>query len=177
MHRKFIKNIKRKYCFLTPGTECSGGKYHRSKAANTKYIRMKLTGSRLARFLPFAIWITVVFILLTLPAKDFGSVEIRIPNFDKLVHAGLFGGVVFLYGFAVINIEKSRTKASTIIITVIACVYGCAMEYVQRDCLHPPRDFSYGDMAADATGAVIGYFVIRWITSKYQGRRLGKNAC
>lgn len=137
---------------------------------------MKQPPGNIIRFLPFVIWITTVFILLTLPAKDFGTVEIRIPNFDKLVHAGLFGGIVFLYGIAVINIDAARTKASATIVAIIASVYGCAMEYVQRDWLHPPRDFSYGDMAADATGAVIGYFVIRWITAKYQTRRVRKNA-
>lgn len=137
---------------------------------------MKLTDMRFTRFLPLVIWISIVFILLTLPAKDFGSVEIRIPNFDKLVHAGLFGGIVFLYGIAVITIHGQRIKNTTIIVTIFACIYGCAMEYVQRDCLHPPRDFSYGDMTADAAGAIVGYFVIRWITAKYQSRRLGKNA-
>lgn len=61
-------------------------------------------------FVLWIIWIAIVFILLTMPAKDFGNVEISIPNFDKVVHAGLFGGVVFWYGITVIHLEKTGRK-------------------------------------------------------------------
>ncbi|ANI88694.1 hypothetical protein A9P82_04970 [Arachidicoccus ginsenosidimutans] len=121
------------------------------------------------RFIPFLFWIILVYILLTLPGKDFGSVEVDIPNLDKLVHMGLFGGVVFWFGFAWINIDRTKTRRGTVIITIVACIYGIAMEYVQK--YFTTRDFSYGDMVADSLGAIIAYFVIRAITKKYQLQR------
>jgi VanZ family protein len=127
------------------------------------------------RFAPFAVWLILIYILLTLPGKDFADIQnitdSIIPNFDKIVHIGLFGGLVFWFGFALIRVNKEKTKKITIIIAVISCLYGIGMEYVQKYFTNHTREFSYGDMAADAVGAIIGYFFTRWITAKYQSHR------
>lgn len=138
---------------------------------------MKQPANNIIRFIPLMLWAILVYILLTLPGKDFGNMEINIPNLDKLVHMALFGGCVFWFGFAVININRNVTRTRTVCIMLIACLYGIAMEYVQKYFTHGTRDFSYGDMAADSLGAVVAYFLIRWITVKYQSRRMRKNAC
>ncbi|HEY0299513.1 MAG TPA: VanZ family protein [Arachidicoccus sp.] len=128
------------------------------------------TPINILRFIPLSLWIILVYILLTLPGKDFGTMEVSIPNLDKIAHMTLFGGIVFWFGFALLNIDKNRTRCKTIFITVIASIYGVAMEYVQKYWTNHTRDFSYGDMFADLIGAIIAYFLIRWITIKYQSR-------
>lgn len=127
------------------------------------------------RFVPFVAWVILIYLLLTLPGKDFADIEATttsiIPNFDKVPHLALFGGFVFWFGFAVINSDKVKTQKITITIAVISALYGVGMEYVQKYFTNHTRDFSYGDMLADAIGAIIGYFFTRWITAKYQSRR------
>ena len=120
------------------------------------------------RFIPFLLWVVLVYILLTLPGKDFSNIEISIPNLDKIVHMGLFGGVVFWFGFAFIKTDFKKSKKRILLITLLSCLYGVVMEYVQKYFTHHTRDFSYADMVADALGAVIAFFIIQWITKKYQ---------
>ncbi|AYD46817.1 MAG TPA: VanZ family protein [Arachidicoccus soli] len=120
------------------------------------------------RFLPFLLWIVLVYILLTLPGKDFGNLEIDIPNLDKVVHMGLFGGVVFWFGFAFLKTGIKKSKKRIIFITIMSCLYGVGMEYIQKYFTNHTRDFSYGDMVADTLGAIIAFFVIEWVIKKYQ---------
>ncbi|MGF7229777.1 VanZ family protein [Arachidicoccus sp.] len=126
------------------------------------------------RFIPFLLWIVLVYILLTLPGKDFGSLEIDIPNLDKIVHMGLFGGVVFWFGFAFFKTGLKKSKKRIILITLLSCIYGITMEYVQKYFTHHTRDFSYGDMIADSLGAIIAFFLVEWIIKKYQTHQLTK---
>jgi|GEM_PF-280504 len=140
---------------------------------------MKKTASPL-RFAPFVVWIILIYLLLSLPGKDFNTVEnfadSIIPIADKLVHFGLFGGFVFWFGFAFLPVDKAKTKNAIVMATVISCLYGMGMEYVQKYFTNHTRDFSYEDMAADAIGAIIGYFFTRWMTAKYQSYR-SKKSC
>lgn len=126
-----------------------------------------------ANFIPFILWIILIFILLTLPAKDFDKVGFKIPNLDKVVHLGLFGGLVFLFGLAFRKIPFALSKGKIMLMVVIASSYGVIMEFVQKYCTHHTRSFSYDDMAADTLGAILGYWLIRYIILKYNIRQLG----
>ena len=76
--------------------------------------------------------------------------------FDKWVHAGLFGGMTFLFSFPFIKKFKA-TKKLLIYIAILCALYGVAMEYVQKYIAFE-RDFDYFDMLADGVGCIIGYF-------------------
>ncbi|MGC4037993.1 MAG: VanZ family protein [Chitinophagaceae bacterium] len=120
-------------------------------------------------YLPFAItWFIILTVLLCLP----GSV---IPQenwldkiyFDKIVHIGLFGGLVFLW----CGVERKRKKKlksmqqNFVWIALGGCVYGIAMEFVQKYFI-PNRSFDTGDMIADAIGSIIALVVATKLLAK-----------
>ncbi|UAY54381.1 VanZ family protein [Arachidicoccus terrestris] len=125
-----------------------------------------------AQFIPFIIWLLIIFILLTLPQRDFDGVDMKIPFQDKLVHMGLFGGLVFFFGLAYRKIPFAFSKTKLVFMVLIATSYGIIMEFVQKYCTGHSRSFSYEDMVADGLGAVIGYFLVRYIITKNNTRLL-----
>ena len=97
-----------------------------------------------------------------LPKEDFLSVI----YFDKWVHAGLFGGLVFLFSYPFRN--SIHYKSSFYVsIAMASIIYGVAMEFAQRY-LTADRDFDVNDMMADAAGAVLGYLFFRFVVVKLQ---------
>jgi VanZ family protein len=104
-------------------------------------------------------WTLVMLILLCLP----GSVlpderQFRIPQFDKLVHIGLFGLFVFLWCLHLSNkeIPAKRLLVLYFYIFIIGAAYGIGMEFVQKYFI-PRRDFEEGDIIADLIGASLAY--------------------
>lgn len=126
----------------------------------------------LVQFIPFISWLILIFILLTLPGKDFEKVDMLIPYEDKMVHMGLFGGLVFFFGLAYRKIPFAFSKSKLIFMVLFATAYGVLMEFIQKYCTNHSRSFSYDDMLADGVGAVIGYFFIRYIIIKTNIKRL-----
>ncbi len=115
--------------------------------------------------LPAIVWFIIIFVLLVLPGKDLPKEDfLSVIYFDKWVHAGLFGGLVFLFSlpFKKLHSFKSNFYIS---IVLLAILYGVAMEFVQKY-FTVDRDFDVNDMIADAVGAVIGYFFFRFIAKK-----------
>jgi len=90
-----------------------------------------------------------------------------IPNLDKLVHATLFGGFVFLWSCYYASRKKINNNLNWRItsLLIIACLYGVATELMQKYFI-PNRDYDIYDIAADATGAVIGYIIVRIMFSR-----------
>ncbi|HWB94391.1 MAG TPA: VanZ family protein [Puia sp.] len=111
-----------------------------------------------ALYIP-VIWTLIIAILMCLPGKLIPSEQnFKIPNFDKFVHASLFGGFVFLWGLYRSNRVSviSTLARSYFIFYVLANVYGIGMEYVQKYWI-PGRDYDLADIIADMVGAGIGY--------------------
>jgi len=110
-------------------------------------------------FIPAVIWFFVIFYLLIMPGKKIPHGGIfGIPNFDKLVHASLFGMQVLLAGFPFVK-SATASKVLLLKISVAAVLYGIAMEFVQKY-FTTDRAFDYWDMLADAVGALAGYWCI-----------------
>jgi VanZ family protein len=104
-------------------------------------------------------WSVIILILLALPGSMLPEENaIKIPNLDKLVHIGLFGGFVLLWSIYFSVKEFSQKKLLIIFfrIFIIGCIYGGAMEFVQKYFI-PSRDFEIGDILADVAGAAIAY--------------------
>ena len=118
-------------------------------------------------FVPFIIWVILIFILLTLPSKDFEGVGFNIPYLDKLVHMGLFGGLVFFFGLAYRRLPFVFSKTKLIFMVLISGCYGIIMEFIQKYYAKHGRSFSYDDMFADVLGAIIGYFIIRFVIIRF----------
>ncbi len=112
---------------------------------------------------PALIWTIIIFILLALPGNMLPNENhLAIPNLDKYVHIILFGSFVFLWSFYYSEKSKNNNNSlrHSVIILIVACLYGTAMEYVQKYFI-PNRDFDIYDIAADTVGAVGGFLFFR----------------
>lgn len=118
---------------------------------------------KISRFLPAISWFILSFILLTLP----GSTVPRYPwlatiQADKWVHIGLFGMLCLLsmLPFRVSSYHNQQRKNWFLFITLCGILYGITMEFVQERWVIN-RSFEYGDIAADAVGCALAYFISR----------------
>ncbi len=116
---------------------------------------------RVSKFLPGIAWFLFGLFLICLPGKDVPkSALFDIAGFDKLVHASLFGGIVFLFcmPFKKAAIQRQDKINLFIRITMAACVWGITTEFIQKYFI-PGRQFELVDWAADSLGAVIAFFI------------------
>ena len=106
-------------------------------------------------------WTNIIFILLALPGKMLPDEnKLAVPQLDKLVHIVLFGTFVFLWSFYFAASGKKRNLRRLFLrMVLIACLYGTAMEFIQKYFI-PNRDFDVLDIAADVVGALAGYGVV-----------------
>ena len=81
---------------------------------------------------------------------------------DKVVHVGLFAGLVFLWclPFQLLIENTDRQKRIYTWIALSFMAYGVAIEFIQRDFI-PYRSFDVYDIIADTIGCAIGWVTIR----------------
>jgi len=81
-----------------------------------------------------------------------------VPDFDKLVHAGLFGVFVWLWClyFRRKMIPGKKLTRAFFYIFLTASLYGFGTEILQKYVI-PMRDYDNVDIIADIVGAGIGY--------------------
>lgn len=104
-------------------------------------------------------WTVLIGILLSLPGSVLPNEgRFKIPQFDKIVHIGLFGGFVFLWCLYLSGQEFPQKKRLSLFfrVFILAAIYGIGMEYVQKYFI-PNRDFELGDIIADLIGASLAY--------------------
>jgi VanZ family protein len=124
-------------------------------------------------FTPAVIWFVVSIILLTLPANDLPHSRLfDLPDFDKLVHFGMFFLLTVLFSYP---FSKSLAEHVTIsaIFNKIACsviLYGIIMEFVQKY-FTVGRTFDITDILFDALGTGIGLLAIR----QHAFKKIGPN--
>jgi VanZ family protein len=105
------------------------------------------------------VWTVIIGILCCLPGKVLPKeTGFTIPQFDKIVHIGMFGGFVFLW-----NLYLSKRSSALrfllkgfFIFYVIGNIYGIGMEYVQKYWI-PGRDYDLADIIADMIGSGLAY--------------------
>jgi VanZ family protein len=104
-------------------------------------------------------WSVLIFILLSLPGSMIPNEStFVIPNFDKVVHIGLFGGFVLLWSlyFSAKRLPSKRLLRIFFFIFMFAVIYGIGMEYVQKYFI-PLRYYDDADIIADMIGAGLAY--------------------
>jgi VanZ family protein len=81
-----------------------------------------------------------------------------VPDFDKLVHAGLFGILVWLWClYYHRNLLAGKKMARNFFYVFLAsALYGFLTEILQKYVI-PMRDYDNVDIIADLLGAAIGY--------------------
>jgi VanZ family protein len=121
---------------------------------------------KVTSFIPAVIWFIVIFILLVMPNNDIPSNNFfDLIHFDKLVHGGIFGLLVWLTSFPFF--KTNYVSLSLFIkITLGAILYGVAMEFVQKY-LTTDRDYDILDMVADSVGAILACIFINLIYKRW----------
>lgn len=113
---------------------------------------------KLIRFIPAFIFLAISIYLLCLPgnaAFPAGWWFKKIPQFDKLVHIGMFGMLCFLFHLPAwkSSLRNKGRQRWFWFISIGSILYGTAMEFVQRE-LVVGRSFEEADILADAVGAL-----------------------
>ena len=111
----------------------------------------------LKKFLPGIAWFFVILVLICIPGSDLPKNDFlsRI-YFDKWVHVGVFGLLVFLfcYPFKNSSVLTATRKNYFLAIALFGGVYGLITELIQKFFI-PGRSFDMWDIAADCMGAVL----------------------
>ncbi len=113
-------------------------------------------------------WALVILILCGMPPS--GLPSIRIPGFDKLVHAGLFG-VLALLIVSEQNVLRSRLSVEEKprwIGFSISIVYGAAIELMQL-WVFTARGAEWFDFIADVIGAGMAALLYPWFNRVTKG--------
>ncbi len=110
------------------------------------------------KFIPGIAWFFIVLFLICLPGKDVPEVGWLnfIPNFDKIVHIGIFCvlGVLFCWPFYKSSVSSKQQIKYFIRIAISVSIWGLATEFIQKFYV-PGRSFDMLDWAADTIGALI----------------------
>ena len=117
---------------------------------------------KIKSYWPAIVWLILSTIAFCVPGnilpKDDWMGKI---NLDKWVHIGLFGIMIFLWSVPLLHrpIQKPLNW-------VFACItfaffgYGVLIEIVQHFFI-TNRSFDWGDIAADAVGCFVGFYLTR----------------
>ncbi len=118
-------------------------------------------------FIPGIAWFFVVLILITLPGDDIPSPGgwfewIKLIQFDKMVHSGIFAVLTFLFIYPVARTSYSREAKWQYFlkIALAACIWGLTTELIQKFFV-PTRNFDLVDWAADSLGVLIALVFCR----------------
>ncbi|AXY77164.1 hypothetical protein D3H65_25685 [Paraflavitalea soli] len=115
------------------------------------------------------IWTIITIVLLCLPGSSIpgDGIVFNIPNFDKIVHVILFGGIVLLWGaHYVFRPEKLQGWQKLIILlAILSTALGIVLEYVQFYFI-PQRSFDKYDIVADASGAIAAMFLVLFLSPR-----------
>jgi len=118
--------------------------------------------------IPGILWAIIILILLGLPGSDLPDTSfINIPYFDKIVHAGLFGILVFLLarGFCLQNQFEYLRKYFVMLSLIMSIFYGGLTEILQST-IFVERTTDIFDFISDAVGSAIGIFFFLYYRKK-----------
>jgi hypothetical protein len=118
------------------------------------------------KFIPGILWFILVLILICLPKQEMPEIEpmwwFSFIRPDKIVHAGMFGMLNYLFIFPIFKSEMvESTKVNYFIwISLAASVWGLSTEFIQL--LVPGRSFELWDWFADSVGVLTALIYIYW---------------
>ena|SRR5690606_18294237 len=114
-------------------------------------------------YIPAVLWIILILVVCTLPGKDIPHTSwLDRIHVDKVVHFGLFGGIVLFLSLGYYWQKKHISPLMLLLFVLGAAVYGLAIEFIQKY-LAVDRSFDMNDVAADTLGAIAGIWAFKLI--------------
>ncbi|MCK7558925.1 hypothetical protein MKQ70_29675 [Chitinophaga sedimenti] len=84
-------------------------------------------------YLPAVVWIALILFLCALPGEDIPQASLFDQlHVDKIVHFGLFGGIVLWLSIGYYRQKGHISNGMLILIALLASAYGLAIEYMQK---------------------------------------------
>ena len=126
----------------------------------------------LKKFLPGIAWFFIVLVLTCMPGSDMPKIRwLDGIYFDKWVHAGMFGGLMFLFSYPFFKSDFSGIQRVHyfIRIALASSIWGLTIEFIQKYFV-TSRDFELLDWAADSVGVLIAFWFC-WYWNKKEARR------
>ncbi len=97
---------------------------------------------------------------------SFGEINslssINIPNFDKLVHIGLYFVLSTMWSWALYK-SKNKVHITLLFVFLVSITIGVLIEYLQEFCTEV-RTFEVLDIYANTTGALLGVLFFYLLT-------------
>lgn len=121
---------------------------------------------RLIAWGPAAAWAGVLFFMSAIPGRD--HPPYLFPGEDKVAHLVVYGVLGAALAWA--GHRGPHPAPRPVVLWALGVLYGISDEAHQA--FVPGRDVSLGDLAADAAGVALGY----WLLTRFLGRRAAK-AC
>lgn len=115
------------------------------------------------KFIPGITWVILVLILIWIPGKELPESEFLFKiDFDKFVHAGLFGllAVLFCWPYYKTDIPRKKKIRYFIIIALLTSAFGYSTELIQKYWAQG-RSYDLMDWLADSLGALAAYIFSR----------------
>ena len=120
------------------------------------------------KFIPGIIWLIVILILIWLPGNDFPHPDfLLIINFDKFVHAGMFGllTILFCWPFYKTSVASAKKISYFTAIALLSSAFGYSTELIQKYWA-TGRSYDLMDWIADTFGVVVAYFLCRYVFAR-----------
>ncbi len=115
-------------------------------------------------FAPALFWLVGIVFLSTMGGVSMPKFQLL--STDKLAHAAAYGLLAWLTLWGFVRWQGRASVFHGVLTVLLAASIGAGLEYVQFR-YFPDRVFEYDDMAANAVGAVLGWWVFaRFIPPK-----------
>lgn len=123
-------------------------------------------------FLPGIAWFFVVLVLICLPSDEIPEPRgwfdwIKLIQFDKMVHSGIFGLLAYLFMRPIAKSYFSQQAKWNYFlkISLAGCIWGLTTELIQKFFV-PTRRFDLVDWAADSIGVLLALLFARRVFLK-----------
>ncbi len=125
-------------------------------------------------YIPGIIWLLFVLVLIWIPGKDLPHSDFLFKiDFDKMVHAGIFGVLAILFCWPVYytTINRSNKIIYFIVVALLTSAFGYGTELIQKYWAEG-RSYDLMDWLADSAGALGAFIFCRLflLKSKLQNK-------
>ena len=115
------------------------------------------------KFIPGIVWFFIVLILMCLPGNQLPETDwLHINYFDKIMHAGVFAilGFLFCLPFYKSGVSKPERRSYFIKIALSVSIWGLTTEFIQKY-IAVGRSFDLLDWTADSIGALLAFLITK----------------